>query len=150
MTEQKGRIQMDAQKYSFAVDSFVIHNTRSRHRDTDYISASVAIAGKPTYKARQKLGDLNNGTFRTAINFKDVPVADNETAVFSYAIVNSGHTNPTAAEKTLEQAVSTLAEKGPRQRRPQPAAPSVQHLVRRSARQSFRLLAQLSARWGVG
>jgi hypothetical protein len=112
MTEQKGRIQMDAQKYSFAVDSFVIHNTRSRHRDTDYISASVAIAGKPTYKARQKLGDLNNGTFRTAINFKDVPVADNETAVFSYAIVNSGHTNPTAAEKTLEQAVSTLAEKG--------------------------------------
>ncbi|MBV9686351.1 MAG: hypothetical protein JO096_03965, partial [Alphaproteobacteria bacterium] len=94
---------MDAQKYSFAVDSFVIHNTRSLHKDTDYISASVAIAGKPTLKASQKLGDLNNGTYRTAINFKDVAVADNETVVFSYAIVNSGHSDPTTAEKTLEQ-----------------------------------------------
>ncbi len=103
---------MDPQKYSFAVDSFVIHNTRSRHEDTDYISASVAIAGKPTLKASQKLGDLNNGTFRTAMDFKNVQVADSETVVFSYAIVNSGHTDPTTAEKTLEQAVSTLAEKG--------------------------------------
>jgi hypothetical protein len=102
----------DMPKYSFAVDSFVIHNTRSLHKDTDYISASVAVAGRPALKATQKLGDLDNGTFRTAINFKDVAVADNETAVFSYAIVNSGHTDPNAAEKTLEQAVSTLAEKG--------------------------------------
>ena len=39
-------------------------------------------------------------------------LADNETAVFSYAIVNSGHTDPNLAEKTLQQAVSTLAEKG--------------------------------------
>jgi hypothetical protein len=103
---------MGVQQYDFAVDSFVIHNTRSLHRDTDYISASVAVAGRPTVKATQKLGDLDNGTFRTAINFKGVPVADNETAIFSYAIVNSGHSNPTTAEKTLEQAVSTLAEKG--------------------------------------
>jgi len=103
---------MGVQEYNFAVDSFVIHNTRSAHRDTDYISASVAVAGKPPLKASQKLGDLNNGTFRTAMNFTGVPVADNETAVFSYAIVNSGHTDPNTAEKTLEQAVSTLAEKG--------------------------------------
>jgi hypothetical protein len=72
----------------------------------------LPIAGKPVLKASQKLGGLNNGTFPTAMNFKDVPVADNETAVFSYAIVNSGHTDPNTAEKTLEQAVSTLAEKG--------------------------------------
>ncbi len=103
---------MAEQGYSFAVDSFVIRNTRSRHEDTDYISASVAVAGRPAVKASQKLGNLNNGTFRTAMNFKGVPVADNETAVFTYAIVNSGHTDPTTAEKTLEQAVSSLAEKG--------------------------------------
>jgi hypothetical protein len=99
-------------KYNFAVPSFVIHNTRSRHQDTDYISASVAVAGRPALKATQKLGDLNNGTFRTAMNFQNVEVADNETAVFTYAIVNSGHTDPNAAEKTLEQAVSGLAQKG--------------------------------------
>jgi hypothetical protein len=102
----------DMPTYSFAVDSFVIHNTRSLRKDTDYISASVAVAGRPALKSTQKLGDLGNGTYRTAINFKDVAVANNETAVFSYAIVNSGHTDPNAAEKTLEQAVSTLAEKG--------------------------------------
>jgi hypothetical protein len=99
-------------KYNFVVGSFVIHNTRSRHNDTDYISASVAVAGRPPLKATQKLGDLNNGTYRTAMNFKDVEVADNETAVFTYAIVNSGHTDPNTAEKTLEQAVSSLAQKG--------------------------------------
>jgi hypothetical protein len=103
---------MPEQEYSFAVDSFVIHNTRSAHRDTDYISASVAVAGRPALKATKKLGDLNNGTFHPAIGFKGVPVADNETAVFSYAIVNSGHKDPNTAEKMLEQAVSTLAEKG--------------------------------------
>jgi hypothetical protein len=95
-----------------SVDWFVIHNTRSLRKDTDYISASVAVAERPALKATQKLGDLGNGTFRTAINLKNVPVADNETAVFSYAIVNSGHSDPSTAEKTLEQAVSTLAEKG--------------------------------------
>jgi len=99
-------------KYNFAVPSFVIHNTRSRHKDTDYISASVAVAGRPPLKATQKLGDLNNGTFQTAINFQNVEVADNETAVFTYAIVNSGHTDSNTAEKTLEQAVSSLAQKG--------------------------------------
>ncbi len=103
---------MNAQKYSFAVNSFTIHDTRSRHEDTDYISASVAIVGKPTLKASQKLGNLNNGTFKTAMDFRGVEVADNETAVFTYAIVNSGHSDPTTAEKTLQQAVSTLAEKG--------------------------------------
>ena len=61
---------MDVQQYSFAVDLFTIHDTRSRHEDTDYISASVAVAGRPTLKASQKLGDLNNGTFRTAMNFR--------------------------------------------------------------------------------
>jgi hypothetical protein len=99
-------------KYTFAVPSFVIHNTRSLHKDTDYISASVAVAGRPVLKATQRLGDLNNGTYRTAMVFKNVEVADNETAVFTYAIVNSGHTDPNAAEKTLEQAVSGLAQKG--------------------------------------
>lgn len=103
---------MDVQTYNFAVDSFVIHNTRSWHSDTDYISASVAITGKPVLKASQKLGNLNNGTYRTAMNFQHVSIADNETVVFSYAIVNSGHSDPNAAEKTLEQAVSTIAEKG--------------------------------------
>ena len=103
---------MDTQTYSFAVDSFTIHETRSRHKDTDYISASVAVAGRPTQKATQKLGDLNNGTYKTAMLFRDVPVGDHETAVFSYAIVNSGHSKPGDVETQLEKTVTSLAETG--------------------------------------
>ena len=103
---------MGMQLYDFNVDNFTIHNTRSRHEDTDYISASVAVAGRPTHSATQKLGDLNNGTFQTAMHFQGVPVADNETAVFTYAIVNSGHADPNAAEKAVQSTVTTLAEKG--------------------------------------
>ena len=103
---------MALQLHDFSVDNFTISNTRSRHKDTDYISASVAVAGRPTHSANQKLGDLNNGTFSTAMRFNGVPVADNETAVFTYLIVNSGHADPGAAEKAVQQAATTLAEKG--------------------------------------
>ncbi len=103
---------MTAAKYDFSVDQFTINNTRSAHKDTDYISASLAIAGRPTLKATQKLGDLNNGTYGTAMQFHGVEIDDGQVAVFSYAIVNSGHADPTAAEKALEQTVTTLAEKG--------------------------------------
>ncbi len=103
---------MAVQLYDFAVNEFTISNTRSRHKDTDYISASVAVAGRPTMSANQKLGDLNNGTFPTAMHFTGVPVADNEVAVFTYLIVNNGHSDPGVAEKAIEQAAKTLAEKG--------------------------------------
>ena len=103
---------MSVQLYDFSVDNFTISNTRSRHKDTDYISASVAVAGRPTRSANQKLGDLNNGTFGTAMQFRGVPVADNETAVFTYLIVNNGHSDPGVAERAVEQAAKTLAEKG--------------------------------------
>lgn len=103
---------MGVELYDFGVDHFTIHNTRSRHEDTDYISASVAVAGRPTRSATQKLGDLNNGTFGTDMHFAGVPVGDNETAVFTYAIANSGHADPGAAEKALQSTMTSLAEKG--------------------------------------
>lgn len=98
--------------YNFSVDSFTITNTRSRHEDTDFIAASVAVAGRPTRSASQSLGDLNNGTYPTAIMFKDVEVGENETAVFTYNIVNNGHSDPSTVEKTLLEATETLATKG--------------------------------------
>ncbi|MEH2453193.1 hypothetical protein [Nostoc sp.] len=98
--------------YNFSVDSFMITNTRSRHEDTDFIAASVAVAGRPTRSASQSLGDLNNGTYPTAIMFKDIEVGENETAVFTYNIVNNGHSDPSTVEKTLIEGTKTLATKG--------------------------------------
>ncbi len=98
--------------YNFSVDSFTINNTRSRHKDTDFIAASVAVAGRPTRSASQSLGNLNNGTYPTAMMFQDVEVGENETAVFTYNIVNNGHSDPSAVEKTLLEGTKTLATKG--------------------------------------
>ncbi len=98
--------------YSFSVDRFTIANTRSRGEDTDYISASVAVAGRPTVSATQSLGNLNNGTYSTTMQFNGIPVDDNETAVFTYLIINSGHSDPSVVVKGLEAAASALASKG--------------------------------------
>ena len=95
--------------YSFALDSFQINNTRASHTDTDYVAASVIVGeGVPQTQVRA-MGDLNNGTYPVGFAFENVPVSDNENAVFSYSIVNSGHANSDQAKQTLEQAMSTLS-----------------------------------------
>jgi hypothetical protein len=58
------------------------------------------------------MGDLGNGHFDVGLSFDNVAVRHDETAVLSYAIVNSGHSDPTQVEKMLEQATGQLASKG--------------------------------------
>ena len=41
---------MNTHEYDFAVDSFVIHDTWSLHKNTDHISASIAVTRKPKLK----------------------------------------------------------------------------------------------------
>lgn len=96
----------------FSLDSFAITNTRSRHTDTDYISVSLAVGSRPPVSSTRAMGDLNNGNYPVGIAFNNIPVASSETAIFSYAIVNNGHADPTFIEQQLEQLVSTLASKG--------------------------------------
>lgn len=103
---------MSTNVYDFAIESFTISNTRSRHEDTDFVSASLAVAGRPALSTAQSLGNLNNGTYPTQVRFTAVPVADNETAVFSYVMVNNGHSDPGTVMKTLEDAVQKLATSG--------------------------------------
>jgi hypothetical protein len=103
---------MPTQSYNFSLDSFTIFNTRSRHTDTDYVSASVAVAGRPTMTKVVAMGDLNNGTFSPELGLTNVPVDDDQAVVFTYAIVNNGHGGPSAVEQALTQATSALANKG--------------------------------------
>jgi len=97
---------------NFSLDNFTITNTRSRHEDTDFVSASVAVGNRPAVAATRAMGDLNNGTYGVGFVFENVEIGPGETAVFSYAIVNCGHKDPGFVEKQLEDVASTLATKG--------------------------------------
>lgn len=97
---------------NFSLDSFTIMNTRSVHEDTDFVAASVAVADRPAVTATRAMGDLNNGTYGVGLAFENVEIGPGETAVFSYAIVNSGHEDPSWVEQQLLSAVKSLAEKG--------------------------------------
>ncbi len=99
-------------QYTFRLDNFRIDNTRSRHEDTDFVSVSLAVGARPPQTQSRAMGDLNNGTFDVGLVFDNISVADNETAVFTYAIVNSGHTDPSAAENILMQATAKVAQVG--------------------------------------
>ena len=89
--------------YSFSLDSFRITDTRSLHKDTDYVSISLAVGSTPPVTKVKKMGDLNNGTFKTGLLFDNVPVADTAPVVFTYTIVNNGHGSQANVEKALQQ-----------------------------------------------
>jgi hypothetical protein len=97
--------------YTFSLDSFQITDTRSLHRDTDYVSVSLAIGSAPAITKTKAMGDLNNGTFKVGLSFDNVVVQPNQPVVFTYAIVNNGHGSQASVEKSLQQAGTQLADK---------------------------------------
>lgn len=99
-------------QYNFSVDKIEIRNTRSRHEDTVYISASVAVAGRQPVTITKRLGDHNNGSFDPGIRLNGVPVADDEIAVFTYVIINNGHTSEKDVLSKLKSAAVAISERG--------------------------------------
>jgi len=102
----------DIPHYNFSVDVIQCNMPRSQKTDTLYISASVAIAGREPIKASRSLGDHAEGLTYPGISLWNVPLADNEIAVFTYVIVNSGHQNQSAILKTIEDTATSLAKTG--------------------------------------
>ncbi len=112
-TSAAGKVAaLNVTTYQFSLDNFKITNTRSLHKDTDYVSVSLAVGNRPPVTKTKAMGDLNNGTFNVGLSFDNIQVGDNETAVFSYAIVNNGHASSSAVQSALQKATSTLASKG--------------------------------------
>ena len=110
------QIHPEIQTVTFSLDSFKITNTRSRHEDTDYASATLLVrdaSGNGTPKTLTKsMGNLNNGTFNVGLSFPNVVVPVNGSIVFNYLIVNSGHTSESDIDKGLEAVGGALANKG--------------------------------------
>lgn len=96
-----------ANEFTFVLESFQITDTRSLHKDTDYVSFSMVVnpqngKGKPQ-TLKKSMGDLNNGTFSVNLSFPNVVVNPTDTVTLSYLIVNSGHKSPSDIESILEK-----------------------------------------------
>jgi hypothetical protein len=99
-------------KYTFSIDRIEIADTRSRHEDTIYACISVAVAGRQPWTSSRRLGDHNNGTFNPGLVLDNVPIEDKEIAVFSYIIVNNGHSEDTVVDAAIRNAATSLARGG--------------------------------------
>jgi hypothetical protein len=108
-------IGVNVPTFTFTLDSFRITDTRSRHEDTDFVSCTLQVksanaSGTPKTQTKS-MGNLNNGTFKVGLSFPNVSVGPNQTAVFNYLIINSGHKSESAIYTALENAGGACGER---------------------------------------
>ena len=83
-------------------------------QDAIYISAAVSVesGGKyTTYNITNYYGTHGNGNFSTGILFSNIPIGDNDVAIFSYLVVNAGHGGQQDVEQMIEGVVVTVVTK---------------------------------------
>lgn len=102
--------------FSFALNSFEIMQTRSLHKDTDFVSFSLVVnpqGGKGSPQTLKKsMGDVNNGGFHLGMSFANVAVNPTDTVLLNYLILNSGHKSPSEVELALESAGTKMLMEG--------------------------------------
>jgi hypothetical protein len=75
--------------YTFALESFHINNTRSRHEDTDTVTFGLQVGDQQFPVQSYFAGNLNNGDFPVNLRFGPVLISEDAvTAVFTYEIYN--------------------------------------------------------------
>ncbi|MGN6525640.1 MAG: hypothetical protein ACTHL8_04575 [Burkholderiaceae bacterium] len=97
---------------TFAMESIQINSTRSLFKDTVFISASLAIGPYAPQTRTRAMGKLGNGLVQLDLAFDPIQMADKDTAVLTYAVVNNGHSEPGFVVQQLESATKKLAQKG--------------------------------------
>jgi hypothetical protein len=99
--------------YTFTLDAMTITNTRSRHNDSDKVTASLAVGTNPPQQLTKDMGDCNNGLHPIGLTFDPVTVSDPTTpVVFNYAIVNAGGDHKDALMNTIHTELNNLAQEG--------------------------------------
>jgi hypothetical protein len=98
--------------YNFSVNQIACTTTRSRDTDTIHKSVSVAIASRNPIVQTKSLGDHQEGFTFPAIPLTNIPITDDEIAVFTYAIIDNGHLTENNVHKHLETAATKLATTG--------------------------------------
>ena len=95
-----------------AIESIQINSTRSLVNDTVFVSASLAMGRLAPQTLTRSLGKHGNGQIPLGMAFDAIQMADSDTAVLTYAVVNNGHSDPGIVVKELTDATKQLAQKG--------------------------------------
>jgi len=99
-------------RFNFSVDAIDILHARALINDTIHLSASLAVANRPTISATRSLGKHAGGLINaTAIRLQDIEIGDDETAIFSYLIVNK-HDGDSAFLTWLVNLAKLITETG--------------------------------------
>jgi hypothetical protein len=94
---------------NFILDNFRITDTRSRHKDTVWVSLSIAVGSNDAITEVTRIGDRDNGTFPVRRHVSaDIPEDVDVPVAFSYLLVNNGNAESSKLEDGLKNAVATL------------------------------------------
>jgi len=93
--------------FTFSLDSFQITQTRSAHKDTDYVifTKKISSLARPESFPVTSLGNLNNGTFNIGFVSSDNTIYPDSPVVLNYLIVNSS-----VDLNTITTVLSTISE----------------------------------------
>jgi len=100
------------ESYTFSIPSIDVIHHRSASEDTIYLAIAIAVAGQPTYNISGPLGKHGNGVIDVGYTYSNIPVGDNQNAVFAYVLTNNGHDTSGEVEQQLATAAVALAEHG--------------------------------------
>ena len=94
--------------YKIRMMSFEIANTRAVHNDTDYVSFALKVGDRIFPARAEKVGDLNDGWY--PLNWEFVFDIDDPGTpiVFSYLIINSGHSDTDVSTNRMAAAANGL------------------------------------------
>jgi hypothetical protein len=95
--------------FSFSIKSFQITDTRSAHKDTDYVSSTLKIGSEAPTSQFRPMGNLNNGTFNVNLNYEGVNLTPGTQVVFNYLIINAGNVKSDQVKTGLETLGARLA-----------------------------------------
>ena len=76
--------------FSFYIVSTDIKNTRSKHKDTDYLIVNVKVGLLAPNLAFKPLNDLDSGNFSINLALLGIDIEPGIPFVFNYLIVNAG------------------------------------------------------------
>jgi hypothetical protein len=90
--------------FSFYIVSTDIKNTRSKHKDSDFLIANVKIGLLASQIGFKPLGDLNSGNFVIDLALPGIDVIPELPIVFNYMIVNAGSASEGDVSGALQNA----------------------------------------------
>lgn len=99
--------------YIFSLDSFSITNTRSAHKDTDYVAFTAMITGQAPVTQTRSIGSVNNGSHAVGLAFSGIALNPGQNLVLNYFIVNAGKADRVTVELALERVGRAFASGGP-------------------------------------